>query len=203
MAVKKPKIARQLQVYDFVSSIYGGSVYNADELSKELGITRRMLQRDLMDLRDSGLIKLKYNRREDRYVPDGEAVFDENAAPQRKKHLKKLYRLGTLILALSKTDSKVLESYEHSLQEYYEYCEDVKDDPENNSPEDLANMYKFYVSEKPEFYDLKAEYYELFPDSNERTRQRDFKEISNAGFDIYYSKKYKTYVFEYDYDQEY
>ena len=61
-------------------------------------------------------------------------------------------------------------------------------------------MYKFYVTEKPEFFDLKAEYYELFPDSNERTRQRDFEEMNNAGFTIYYSRKYKTFIFEDDDD---
>lgn len=198
MAVKKPIMARQLQVYDLVSDIIGGSIYNADELSKELGISIRMLQRDLKDLRDSGLIKLKFDRRENRYVPDGEAIFDESSTPKRKKHLKKLYRLGILIRCLSKTDVKVLESYEYSLWEYNEYCEEVKDDPENNTPEELANMYKFYVTEKPEFFDLKAEYYELFPDSNERTRQRDFEEMNKAGFTIYYSRKYKTFIFEDD-----
>lgn len=202
MAVMKPKMTRQLQVYNLVSSINGGSVYNAEELVRELGIPRRMLQRDLKDLRDCGLIKLKFNRRGNRYVPGGNGVFDENATPQRKKHLRRLYRLGTLILSLSQTSSKVLERYERALQEYNEYCEDVKDDPENNSPEDLADMYKFYVTEKPEFFDLKAEYYELFPDSNERTRQRDFEEMNNAGFTIYYSRKYKTFIFEDDDDDD-
>ena len=202
MAVMKPKMARQLQVYNLISSINGESVYNAEELVRELGIPRRMLQRDLKDLRDCGLIKLKFNRRENRYVPGGKAVFDETATPQRKKHLKRLYRLGTLILGLSQTSSKVLESYERALREYNEYCEEVKDDPENNSPEDLAAMYKFYINEKPEFFDLKAEYYELFPDSNERTRQRDFEEMNNAGFTIYYSRKYKTFIFEDDDDDD-
>ena len=198
MAVKSPRMARQLQVYDLVCSIIGGSIYNAEELSRELYIPRRMLQRDLKDLRDCGLIKLKFNRRENRYVPGGKAVFDENAAPIRKKHLQRLFRLGTLTQCLSRTDSQVLESYEQGLREYNEFCEDVKDDPENNSPEVLADMYKFYVTEKPVFYDLKAEYYELFPDSNERTRQRDFDEMYNAGFTIYYSRKYKTFIYEDD-----
>ena len=45
---------------------------------------------------------------------------------------------------------------------------------------------------------MKKEYYNLFPDSNERTRQRDFEEINKAGFEIYYSRKFKAFIFEED-----
>ena len=79
--------------------------------------------------------------------------------------------------------------------------EDSKDDPENGSPEILQSMYEFYVPQDFHFCDLKAEYYALFPNSNERTRQRDFKELREAGFNIYYSEEYKTYIFEEDVDE--
>ena len=92
-----------------------------------------------------------------------------------------------------------LEQYEFGVQEFEEYLELSKEDPENYPPEDIEDMREFYIPQDFEFYDLKAEYYALFPDSNERTRQRDFEEMNRAGFDIYYSRKYKSFIFEYDY----
>ena len=194
-------MARQLQIFDTVSRIHNGAIYGPSEIMSSFGITRRMLQRDLKDLRDSGLIKLKYDKAKDRYVINGEAVFDDNAAPRRRQHLIRLHRLGTLIHQLSRTDSKTFENYEHELEEFYEYLEDVKDDPENNSPEDIAYMRKFYIMHDIQFYDLKAEYYALFPDSNERMRQRDFMELNHAGFKIYYSRKYNSFIYEYDFQE--
>lgn len=65
------------------------------------------------------------------------------------------------------------------------------EDPETYPPEELGDPPVL-----PEFPDIKAAYYSLFPSSNERTRQRDFKELNHAGFCIYYSRKYKTFIFE-------
>ncbi|MBR4760898.1 MAG: hypothetical protein IK078_12235 [Lachnospiraceae bacterium] len=42
-------------------------------------------------------------------------------------------------------------------------------------------MKRFNVSRRMLQRDLKAEYYALFPGSNERTRQRDFRELREAG----------------------
>ena len=194
---KRTRMARQLQLYDIVATIAEcGAVYNYAEINDKLGIPLRMFERDLNELRDCGLIKLKFNRVKDCYVTDGEAVFDESSKDRRRAHLIRLYRLGTLVRKLSRTRSTDLERYESGLKYYAEYVEDVKDDPENNSPEDLRGMYEFYVPQDFHFYDLKAEYYALFPGSNERTRQRDFKELQNAGFNIYYSREYRSFVFE-------
>lgn len=192
------KMSRQLRLYDLISELYIDAVYGPADIMKLFGITRRMLQRDLKDLRDCGLIKVKYNRKEDRYIIDGDAVFDVTTSPRRKQHLKRLYRLGVLIHELSSTDSKDIESYEQGVKEYNDYLEYAKTDPENNTPEDIENMRYFYIPHPLDLYDLKAEYYALFPESNERTRQRDFEEMSRAGFNIYYSRKYKSFIYEYD-----
>ena len=191
-----PKMARQLQLLDTVIRIYGGAVYNPAELMDLLCVSLRMLQRDLKDLRDSGLINIKYNKTEARYVIAEEPAFDESATGRRRQHLVRLNRLGTLILQLPQTDYEVLERYERELVEYEEYLEDAASDPELQDPEELADMRSVYISEEPEFYELKAEYYALFPDSNERTRQRDFSEMRRAGFYIYYSNVYKTFIYE-------
>ena len=193
------KMARQLQIYDIIAGIRNGAVYNPTEIMSSFGISRRMLQRDLKDLRDCGLINVKYDKTKDQYVLDEDTVFDNTASPRRKQHLLRLYRIGILIHCLTRTDSDSLEKYEYGVKEFEEYLEDAKEDPENNSPEDIESMREFYIPQDFEFYDLKAEYYSLFPDSNERTRQRDFEEMNRAGFEIYYSRKYKSFIYEYDF----
>jgi len=193
------KMARQLQIYDIIAGIRNGAVYSPTEIMSSFGISRRMLQRDLKDLRDCGLINVKYDKTKDQYVLDEDTFFDNTASPRRKQHLLRLYRIGTLIHCLTRTDSDSLEKYEYGVKEFEEYLEDAKEDPENNSPEDIESMREFYIPQDFEFYDLKAEYYALFPDSNERTRQRDFEEMNRAGFNIYYSRTYKSFIFEYNY----
>ena len=193
---KRSKMTRQLQLYDTIASICNDAVYSPTELMDSFGISLRMLQRDLKDLRDCGLINVRFNKSEKKYVIAGDAVFDESAATRRKQHLTRLYRIGTLIVNLSRTDPNELEDYEYGLKQFNEYLEDAKADPENNPPEDIEVMRSFYIPHELEFYDLKAEYYSLFPESNERTRQRDFEEMTCAGFTIYYSRKYKSFIFE-------
>ena len=188
------KTSRQLQIYYTVFGIKNGAVYNQTELMNTFGISLRMLQRDLKDLRDSGLINLKYNKTKDKYIIPKEAVFDETAGIRRKQHLIRLYRLGTLIFKLSGTDTEEFERYERGVEEFNGYLEDALNDPKNYSSEDIENMREFYIP-NIEFYDLKDEYYALFPDSNERTRQRDFEEMNRAGFEIYYSRKYKSFIY--------
>ncbi len=188
---KKPsKMTRQLQIYYKLTS---SKIIGANDLMTSFGISRRMLQRDLKDLRDCGLINVKLDRASDNYVTKGAAVFDENAPDRRKAHLLRLYRIGTLIYRLSRIGKEELRLYESALEDYDFAIRASLEDPVNNPPE--------YNPDRPEpldFQDLKAEYYALFPDSNERTRQRDFEELNRAGFKIYYSRKHKSFIFEYD-----
>ncbi len=188
------KMSRQLLIYDVVINIRDGAVYNPTELTNFLGISRRMLQRDLKDLRDCGLINLKYDRTKDMYVVAEDTVLDDTIGTRRKQHLARLYRIGTLLHNLSSINSEEFERYEQGLQEFDEYVEESKTDPVNFPPEDIELMRDFYIP-KIEFYDLKAEYYALFPDSNERTRQRDFEEMNRAGFEIFYSRQFKAFIY--------
>lgn len=193
------KMARQLQIYDLLAGVRNGAVYSPTEMMAAFGISRRMLQRDLKDIRDCGLISVVYDRAEDKYVLGSKHAIYEEIPVRRKQHLNRLFRIGTLTQSLSRTNSDDLERYEFGEKEFEEYLELSKADPENYPPEDIEIMREFYIPQDFEFYDLKAEYYALFPDSNERTRQRDFEEMNRAGFDIYYSRKYKSFIFEYYY----
>ena len=194
-------MARQLLIYDRVScaptlkEISFGAIMSPRDLTREFGISLRMLERDLKDLRDCGLICLKYKRTRDMYIRSDDPVFDESAGVRRKQHLRRLYRLGTLIDRLPRVCLSDLENFNSLRQELEDYIEFSEEDPETFPPEDIPEMRENVYSNCPFFPDLKAEYYRLFPESNERTRQRDFKELHDAGFDLYYSPEYRTYVF--------
>ena len=95
-------------------------------------------------------------------------------------------RYGEALLELADNDETLKE-----------YLEEAKENPEENSPEDIEMMREFYIP-RLRLADLKKEYYALFPDSNERTRQRDFKEMNNAGFEVYYSRELKAFIYEDD-----
>ncbi len=195
-------MSRQLKIYDIVSGIKNDVICSPTEIMSSLGISRRMLQRDLEDIRDCGLINVKYNKTQDRYVlNDKPSNNDKVITPRRMQHLVRLHRIGTLLHSLSRTDTEDFDRFENGVEIFEEYLEDVKDDLENNSPEDIEMMKEFYIPQDFEFYDLKAEYYALFPDSNERTRQRDFEEMNRAGFNIYYSRKYRSFIYLYDFRQ--
>ena len=64
------KMARQLQIYDLVAGVRNGAVYSPAEIMAAFGITRRMLQRDLKDIRDCGLISVVYDKSEDKSEDD-------------------------------------------------------------------------------------------------------------------------------------
>ena len=189
--------ARQLELYDYILRT---GVFGPQDIMKALFISRRTLQRDLKDLRDCGLVDLKFLRKGKKYDKK-EAKFDESSEGRRRSHLIKLYRLGTLVDKLSKTSSVDLENYESALREYNEFLEDSKEDPDitEEETEDYRYFVFLHVPDISDIlYDLKKEYFELFPDSSERTRQRDFAELRNAGFQIDYSQKYHSYIFVYD-----
>ena len=184
------KMCRQLRLYSYIrNTVYHGP----SELMEHFGITRRMLQRDLKDLRDSGLINVKYQKvPDDNYVCAEEPpVFDETATGRHRQHLIRLHRLVTILDKLPRTDMEELEQYERDYDEYVWYRDNSAENPEEFPIEDIPDLPVL-----PEFADIKSIYYNLFPDSNERTRQRDFKALSDAGFPIYYIRRYKAFLFE-------
>lgn len=184
------KMTRQLRIYYRLTA---SKIIGPEDIMLEFDISRRMLQRDLKDMKDSGLLHVKLDRANNNYIKKDDAVFDETAPDRRRAHLLRLYRIGTLIWDLSKADLEDLHMYETLLEEYGDALSDSKEDPELFPPDEVPDK-----PIRPELPDLKAEYYALFPDSNERTRQRDFEELNRAGFKIHYDRKYKAFLFEYD-----
>ena len=186
----RSKMTRQLKIYYRLTA---SKIIGPDDIMREFDISRRMLQRDLKDIKDSGLLNVKLDRANNNYIKTNDAVFDETAPDRRRSHLLRLYRIGTLIWSFPHISIDTLHIYENLLEEYEDALQDSLNDPEQYPPEELPDKPDF-----PDLPDLKAGYYELFPDSNERTRQRDFEELNRAGFKIYYERKYKAFLFEYD-----
>lgn len=51
----------------------------------------------------------------------------------------------------------------------------------------------YYEKDKDAYYSCKTCYYELFPEANERMRQRDFKHLTNIGYIITYDNYERRY----------
>ncbi len=178
-------------LYDYITTTH---FHGPSELMRRFQISRRTLQRDLKALKDSGVISLTYRKaegeeRENYVLSDEEAEFDETASGRRRQHLIRLKRLATLIDRLPRTDMHAIHEYESALYDYELFTEE----PGDLTPEEIGER-----PEPPELPDIRAAYYSLFPNSNERTRQRDFEVLNDIGFSIYYSRKYQIFIFEDD-----
>lgn len=51
----------------------------------------------------------------------------------------------------------------------------------------------YYETEGDAYYSCKTCYYELFPEANERMRQRDFKHLNNIGYTVTYDNNDRRY----------
>ena len=111
------KILRQIRLFNYI--LYT-ECHGPSELIRYFKINKRMLGRDLKDLRDSGVIDLKYDKESDNYIVRGEAVFDDTAAPRRKQHLRRLYRLCRITEEFETDYMEALEEYAGKRREYEE-----------------------------------------------------------------------------------
>lgn len=149
------KLERQLLMYDIFS---GCMVTRMEDITARLPIQKKMIQRDIRDLTDAGLIHVVYSRKEQGYVDSGQPGFNETVTSRRRDHLKRLNRLGRLMKELYNEDIPLWEKKER---------------------EELWG-------EQEEYMTSKQSYREMFPDISERTRQRDFEVLCNIGYEVWY-----------------
>lgn len=112
------KIIRQIRLYHYLINHKNG-YRGPNELKLFLSADTRMVQRDLKDINDAGLCKLKYDKKTDNYISKGKAAFTKKAKPPRREHLLRLFRLCTLMDKLEGPDLEEIDQYERDL-EYYE-----------------------------------------------------------------------------------
>lgn len=183
------RIFRQIRLYHYL--IHHKEGYRGPkELKQFLCADTRMLQRDLKDIRDAGLLNLKYKKENDNYTEAKEApAFTQKAKPKRREHLLRLRRLCILMNQLEGPDLEEVDQYESALYDYQCELEYSIEDPEAFPPDEIEEPPK-----PPEFPDVKAQYEALFPGQSTRTRQRDFETLSKAGYTITYHPAFKAFV---------
>ena len=152
--VKLSKLERQLKLYEILLPY---AIAEVSAICQVFPYNTRLLQRDLADLRDAGLVAVKYSRKGKGYVKTGIPDFKEDTPPRRKIYLKKLNRLGRLLSELSNGDVPLYQKKENQ--------------------ED---------GESQEYVTAKDCYNELFPGLSERTRQRDFEILRKLGHQFFY-----------------
>ena len=94
---KMPRLERQLRLYEVICRY---AIAQFSNICEAFPYNKRLLQRDLVDLREAGLVSVKYSRKGKGYFVTGIPEFNEKAAPCKKAHLKRLNRLGRLMSGL-------------------------------------------------------------------------------------------------------
>lgn len=149
-----PRIQRQLQLYDHVCRY---KIAQFGDICEIFPYNKRLLQRDLADLRDAGLVAVKYSKKARGYIKTGVSAFEQEAPPRRKAYLVRLNRIGRLMAELKNEDI-----------------------PQGDKKENQEN------GEEREYFTAKDSYNQLFPGLSERTRQRDFEVLRSIGYWVRY-----------------
>ncbi|MCI8663722.1 MAG: hypothetical protein HFG69_10855 [Hungatella sp.] len=151
---KMPRLERQLRLYEVICRY---AIAQFSNICEAFPYNKRLLQRDLADLREAGLVSVKYSRKGKGYFVTGIPEFNEKAAPCKKAHLKRLNRLGRLMSGLENADIPLWEKKDNAADG------DVR-----------------------EYFTAKDSYNRMFPGLSERTRQRDFEMLRNMGYQVFY-----------------
>lgn len=167
------KLERQLIFYKYFGS---PCVKERKKALSLYGIPVSTIYKDMKDLTDAGLINLVFDSVKEEYVCNNqEHVYDAGLdKPNRRKHLKRLRRLGICMRELCNDPAEV--GYD-----------------ENN---------RSYIKKGAK--SCKDYYHELFPEESVRTMQRDFQVLTRIGYPIRYNRELQRYDFydDRDYDWE-
>lgn len=96
---KYSKTERQLLLYEI---IYTSQLIELEDVMKRLEANRKMIMRDITDLTDAGLVKLRYSRKDKAYFKEiSTGILNEPEGTRRYQYLKKLIRLTRFMEELS------------------------------------------------------------------------------------------------------
>lgn len=168
------KTERQLLLYEVFCRFYGQDL---ETIFSVLPIERRMLQRDVKDLIDAGLISVTFSKEKQAYIKsNGVVAFHEDTKkPNRTKHLKMLNRQGTLLRELYNEEISSEEKYD---RKNYTSCKDVYEQlfPEESDRTRQRDFKTLYRIGYPIKYNRKIQYYEFYDNGENRTDFDVFKE---------------------------
>ncbi len=172
----KNKLQRQLTLLAFMIHTEFHSPY--DVMTHFRYPNRRAMERDFKDLRDAGVIRVKYKKMDDSVVTfDGDETVNDNyivdvllgseikETVNGSPHLEELNHMARLIAGLPQTDFEALYQYEQGMK-----------------------------SKQPVLADAAEAYHRIFPGTDESNRERDFKKMNRLGFCVEYSENYKGYI---------
>ena len=171
------KIERQLLIYHiFIHNIcveYDTIKYWLKLKDNQI----RTFYRDLKELNDSGLISTIYNHELKGYTNDGASDLNPDATGRYRSHLVRLRRVGTCMTELvqDEVDETFLDAQIYDKEWWKEEMGD-----------------EYYIDVKS-LDSCKDCYKRLFPDTGERTMQRDFQLLNRIGYTIEYNPNYHYY----------
>lgn len=168
------KTERQLLLYEIFMRFYGQEL---ETIFSVLPIERRMLQRDVKDLMDAGLISVTFSKEKQAYIKLKQEVsfHEDKKKPNRTKHLKMLNRQGSLMRELYNDEISSEEKYD---RKKYISCKDVYEQlfPEENARTRQRDFRTLYRIGYPIKYNRKIQYYEFYDCGQNRTDFGVFKE---------------------------
>lgn len=164
------KIERQLLIFHIFRHNYCVQFDTIKYWLKMNDNQMRTFYRDLKELNDSGLITTCYNPEEKGYIDKGFSVISNDATGRYLGHLIRLNRVGRCMAELTQdeVDEPLLEA---QIFDKEWWNEEIGEEG--------------YIDVNA-LYSCKDCYKSLFPDISERTMQRDFKLLSNIGYEIKY-----------------
>lgn len=164
--IELKKIERQVLLYEVLS---GSKITDKDFIFSYLPVGDRMLERDMNDLSDAGLINLRFDRKRKCYVKNGkENIIDDSEWTEAKRrHLKRLYRLCHLIDNLQNDEVIWDEEFirEEKMTAAKSYREMFPECSPRTMQKDFATLNRIGYPIK---YDRKLRYYEFFDNANHR-----------------------------------
>lgn len=143
----------------------GSQQISLEDITSRLPVNKKMIQRDIEDLTAAGLIRIKYSRKEKAYIKDIAYIKDTDYPLSLDEGIKEKRRIH--LTKLRRIGILMTQ-----------LCMD------NNSD---------YWDDKDDYFSCKKCYYQLFPDSTERMRQRDFAQLNRIGYWIRYDNYDRRY----------
>ncbi len=168
------KTERQLLLFEIFMNFYG---HELDTILAVLPVGRRMLQRDVKDLIDAGLISVKFSKEKRAYLPSDKPVtfHEDKKNPNRTKHLRRLNRLGTLMKELYNDEISFYEKFDRSK---YTSCKDVYEKlyPNVSGRTRQRDFITLCRIGYPIRYNHKIQYYEFYENADYRSEFGVFRE---------------------------
>lgn len=164
--IELKKIERQVLLYEVLSR---SEIPDKKYIFSYLPIGNRMLERDMKDLSDAGLINLRFDRKKKCYVKnEKEYIIDDSEWTEAKRrHLKRLYRICHLIDNLQNDEVTWNEEFirEEKMTAAKSYREMFPECSPRTMQKDFATLNRIGY---PIEYDRKLRYYKFFDNANHR-----------------------------------